>query len=252
MNYFNLCSDCLDANLSTGNYLFNKTKRMHYFLILFFDISSLLAGYLGCLTRVRLQQLQEQHHSFLPGCAMFFMCPNNGHAASVWDFSVRTDGGHNACNCTQGLYDSCERVCTESWLSEEKSLAEPGNRTCVSTGPGVLVQRSTSRAILPLSYRITQRDKSINTNRWLVNAKTLASNKLSTAKVTLTGWYSTCGRTVNQPEFTTFFSLYFYEAQQMIVCNGTVLKAPHSPITSICILMAMFISRAKTVKRVIR
>ena len=138
------------------------------------------------VTRVRLQQLQEQHHPFLPGCAVFFMCPNNSHTASVWDFSVHTDGGHSACNCTQGLYDSCERVCTESWLSEEKSLAEPGNRTCVSTGPGVLVQRSTSRAIMPLSYyRITQRDKGINTNRWLVNAKTLASHKLSTAKVTL-------------------------------------------------------------------
>lgn len=73
LNYFKSCSDCLDTNLSTSNYL---TKPKGCTIIIIFNISSLLAGlYVGCLTRVRLQLLQEQHHSFLPGCAVFFMCP---------------------------------------------------------------------------------------------------------------------------------------------------------------------------------
>ena len=43
----------------------------------------------------------------------YFVCPNNGMAASVWDLlNVRADV--DACDCTWGLYEHCKRVCTES------------------------------------------------------------------------------------------------------------------------------------------
>ena len=32
------------------------------------------------------QQSQEQHYPFLSACVVFFVCPNNGMTASVWDF----------------------------------------------------------------------------------------------------------------------------------------------------------------------
>ena len=38
------------------------------------------------------------------------VCPNNGMAASVWDFIVHTDV--DACSCTWGLYAHCKIVCT--------------------------------------------------------------------------------------------------------------------------------------------
>ena len=60
-------------------------------------------------------------------------------------FNVCTDV--NACDCTRGCTDTRKRVCTESWLWEEKSLAAPGNRTCVS---GVTVRCSNQ-----LSYIFT-------------------------------------------------------------------------------------------------
>ena len=44
-------------------------------------------------------------------------------------FSVHADV--DACNCMQGLYEHCKRVCTESWL-EEKSLVSPGTWTYIS------------------------------------------------------------------------------------------------------------------------
>ena len=44
-------------------------------------------------------------------------------------FNVHTDV--DACNCMQGLYEHCKRVCTESW-QEEKSLVSPGTWTHIS------------------------------------------------------------------------------------------------------------------------
>ena len=38
----------------------------------------------------------------------------------------------DACNCTQGLYEHCKRVCTDSWLREKNDLAALGNKICVS------------------------------------------------------------------------------------------------------------------------
>ena len=55
-----------------------------------------LVGNYGHITWVKLHQPQEQHHPFLPVCAVF-LC-----VAIVWDlFSVGADVG--AGDCTQGL-----------------------------------------------------------------------------------------------------------------------------------------------------
>ena len=49
----------------------------------------------------------------VPIVCRIFLCPNSGMAASVPDFfSMHTDV--DACDCTQGLHEHCERVCTGS------------------------------------------------------------------------------------------------------------------------------------------
>ena len=70
-----------------------------------------------------------------------FLCFHNPSNSGVdyRIFNVRTDV--NACDCTRECTDTRKRVCTESWVWEKKTLAAPGNRTCVS---GVTVQCSTN------------------------------------------------------------------------------------------------------------
>ena len=64
-----------------------------------------------------LSKAQQPQGAALPipisGCSIF-LCPNNGMAASVRDFNVRTDV--YACDCTRGLYGHRKRVCTGSKL----------------------------------------------------------------------------------------------------------------------------------------
>ena len=55
-------------------------KHIYSCHIYFYFIVPCSSPYLG-----KAQQLQEQHHLFLPVCSIC-MRPNNGMAASVWDF----------------------------------------------------------------------------------------------------------------------------------------------------------------------
>ena len=56
-----------------------------------------------------MQRPQEQRYPFLPVCVSIFVCANNGGAASVWIFIVRTDVDIDvdvdvdACDCTREL-----------------------------------------------------------------------------------------------------------------------------------------------------
>ena len=63
-------------------------------------------------------------------------------------FNVRTDV--NACDCTQGAWASWESLHWKLTL-ERKSLAAPGNRTCVG---GVLARCSTNWATSPPCCRV--------------------------------------------------------------------------------------------------
>ena len=55
-------------------------KVLHLFLV----------GNLARLTWVMLQQPQEQRYPFLPMCSVPFVCPNDGMAASAWEFLMCT------------------------------------------------------------------------------------------------------------------------------------------------------------------
>lgn len=52
------------------------------------------------------------------GC--IFVCPNNGIAASTWEFYMHIDA--DVPDCAQGLCKHCKRVCTECWLWEKNLL----------------------------------------------------------------------------------------------------------------------------------
>ena len=52
------------------------------------------------------------------GC--IFECPNNGIAASTWEFDMHI--GVDVSDCAQGLCKHCKRVCAECWLWEKSLL----------------------------------------------------------------------------------------------------------------------------------
>ena len=68
----------------------------------------------------KVQQLQEQRHPFLSVCVVFFVCPNNGVAASAWDLT-RTQMLMRAV-MHRGLYMDIVRECTGSWLRKKNPL----------------------------------------------------------------------------------------------------------------------------------
>ena len=71
------------------------------------------------------------------------VCPNNGIAASVWDFyNVHTDA--DACDCTRGLCGHRKRVCTGSWLWEKNPLLSQYRAWLLSR---TLYQLSNSRLV---------------------------------------------------------------------------------------------------------
>ena len=94
----------------------------HFIFILL--LHSSLAGNLGRLTWVRLQQPQEQRYPFLTVGVVFLCVWTKVCLPVLGFFNVHT--GVNACDCTQGLYGHCKRVCCESWLWEKNPLPHQG------------------------------------------------------------------------------------------------------------------------------
>ena len=116
-------------------------------------------GNSGCVPRGKPAATESRYPTY---CAYWvFECfhnpPNSDMNYRI--FNVRTYV--NACDCTRGCTDRRKSVCTESWL-REKSIAAPGNRTCVS---GVTVRCSNQ-----LSYMIPTRTcyhrLNLNRNHW--------------------------------------------------------------------------------------
>ena len=91
-----------------------------------------LAGNLGCLTRVRLQQPQEQCYPFLTVHVVFSSLQTKVWLPVLGIFNVCID--YIASDCTWGLFGHCKTVCTESWLWEKNPLLhrgiEPASAAC--------------------------------------------------------------------------------------------------------------------------
>ena len=75
------------------------------------------------LTWVRLQQLKEQHYSFLPLCAVF---------SCVWHFqcAARELFPRVCFHCAQGLCEHHKTVCNGSWLWEKNLLLHRELKLC--------------------------------------------------------------------------------------------------------------------------
>ena len=86
---------------------------------------------LGRLTWVQLQRPQKQRYPFLPVCVSIFVCANNGVAASVWIFIVRTDVDVDvdACNCTRELRGHWRESALKVDSGEYISFADYGIKT---------------------------------------------------------------------------------------------------------------------------
>ena len=76
---------------------------------------------LGYRTRVRLQQLQKQHNPLMPVCAAF-LCVQTAVGVPMFGIS-NMHADVDACDCIQGLYEHCKRVCTESRFWEKNPLS---------------------------------------------------------------------------------------------------------------------------------
>ena len=113
-----------------------------FFLFSFFITLHLpLVGNLGRLTRIRLQQPQEQRHLFLTVCAVFSCVQTKVWLPMLGIFNVHTDV--NVFDCTQGLYRHRKKVLHWKLTLGDKSLAAPGSRSYVS---GVPVRHSSNWA----------------------------------------------------------------------------------------------------------
>ena len=109
----------------------NSSSHTHGFLF-FFVLSTLsLVGKSGRFTRVRLPQLQEQHYPFLTVCTVFSCVQTTVWLPMLVIFNVHMDV--NACDCTQGLYTHCKRVCLHWKLNRGgESLPALGNQICLN------------------------------------------------------------------------------------------------------------------------
>ena len=109
----------------------------------FFYTSFFPCGNSGRLIRVRPQQPQEQRYPFLTVRAVFSCVQTKIWLPLFWIYNVRRDV--NASDCTGRLYGHRKSL---HWklTQGEKSLAAPGNRTCVS---GVPVRCCTNWATSP-------------------------------------------------------------------------------------------------------
>ena len=93
----------------------------------------------GWPTWVRLQQPPEHRYPLLTVGAVFLCVQTKEWLPMLGIFNVRINV--KARDCIRGLYMHRKRVCTRKLTLRKRSLAAPGNRTCLS---GVPVRRSTN------------------------------------------------------------------------------------------------------------
>ena len=129
------CSVLTRTVIFNAKFYSYQWKSSLYSCLFILSLHLSFGGKSGRFTWVRLQQPQEQRYPFQTVHAVFPWVPAKTWLPVLGIFNVRTDV----------KYGLRKRVCTESWVWE-KSLAAPGNRTCLS---GVPVRRSTNRATSP-------------------------------------------------------------------------------------------------------
>ena len=105
--------------VSAANIPFKKKKLLFSTFLSCAGNSDRLTYYLG-----KEQQPQEQRYPFLPECVVISFVQARYMAASVWDVYVRTNT--DACDCIQGLYERCKRVCTGCRLWEKNPFPHRG------------------------------------------------------------------------------------------------------------------------------
>ena len=88
-------------------------------------------GNSGCFPRWKLAATKS-YYPTNGACWVFFQCFHNPSNSDMdyRVFNVRTDV--NACKCTRGMYGHAGESLHWNLTLGEKSLAAPGNRTCVS------------------------------------------------------------------------------------------------------------------------
>ena len=110
--HYSLLSNIIHESLSAWTRLRNKGSL---------DTTHTSLSLAGVALQVR-HSSRKSSATHSDQCVQYFMCPNTGMAASVWDFNMHTDVDQlDACNCTQGLYGHL-RVCAGSGLLEKNLL----------------------------------------------------------------------------------------------------------------------------------
>ena len=123
---------------------------------LMFDTSLSFVGNSGHHIWVRRSCCKSSTTHLYQYVQYFYMCPNNGMVASIWNFNMCTDV--DACNCTWGVggggtVGTPQESLQWELILGEKSIATLGTQTNVRIVPGFLVRCSTNWVILaPLLF----------------------------------------------------------------------------------------------------